>query len=353
MKKTVLVLFGGKSTEYEISLCSAASVLRNIPQQRYDILSLGITKDGEWFLFDGSPDDIENNTWQNGPIRKAFLSPDFGGGLYAAAAGGFEKIPVDIVFPVLHGKNGEDGTIQGYLELAGIPYVGCGHLSSALTMDKEFSNLIADYHGIRQAKWLSCKQYEYQNNRDAILDSAEQTLGYPIFVKPACAGSSVGISKAVNREQLHKAAELALTIDSKIIFEETIKGREIECAVLGNDKPIASAPGEIEPCAEFYDYDAKYISESKLYIPARTDESTAEKIRNTASKIFEMFDGSGLSRVDFFLTDDNELYFNEINTIPGFTKISMYAKLFDYSGISYPELVDRLLCLAEERFHRR
>ena len=353
MKKTVLVLFGGKSTEYEVSLKSAASVLRNIPQQRYEILTLGITKDGEWFLFDGSPDAIENNTWQNGPIRKAFLSPDFGGGLYAETAGGFEKIPVDVVFPVLHGKNGEDGTIQGYLEVAGLPYVGCGHLSSAITMDKEFSNLVADYHGIRQAKWLSCKQYAYQNNRDAILDGAEQTLGYPIFVKPACAGSSVGISKAVNRDQLRKAAQLALTIDNKIIFEETVQGREIECAVLGNDEPIVSAPGEIEPCAEFYDYDAKYISESKLYIPARTDDETTEQIRKAASRIFGIFDCSGLSRVDFFLTEANELYFNEINTIPGFTNISMYAKLFAYSGIPYPELVDRLLQLAQERFHRR
>lgn len=350
MKKTVLVLFGGNSTEYEISLCSAASVIRNIPSEKYDIVTLGITRNGEWYLYEGSAEYIENNTWQDGNIKKAVLSPDTSDkGLLVFDKDGIGKISVDIIFPVLHGKNGEDGTMQGLLELSGIPYVGCGHLSSAITMDKAFSNLIADSYGVKQAEWVCANRYDFEKRKEKIFTEAENKLGYPIFVKPCCAGSSVGVGKAKNRDELVSAAEKAFEVDTKIVFEECICGKEVEAAVLGNYEPIVSVPGEIVPCAEFYDYDAKYVSDSKLYIPAHISDETAQSVRDTALKVYKAFDCSGLSRVDFFVTDDGEIYFNEINTIPGFTKISMYAKLFDKVGIPYSELVDRLLTLAAEK----
>lgn len=352
MRKNILVLFGGKSTEYEVSLCSAASVLRNISNDMYSVYALGITKDGQWLLSDGDPDAIEANTWQNRETHRAWISPNYGEGLYIQNGSELHHIPIAVVFPVLHGKNGEDGTIQGLLEIAGLPYVGSSTLAAALTMDKAFTNLLADYYHIKQAKWRAIDRYDYQQNKIDFLNEAEETLRYPIFVKPACAGSSVGVTKAADRTSLEKAMETAFSVDDKVVLEETVKGREIECAVLGNEAPIASAPGEIEPCAEFYDYDAKYISDSKLYIPARIDEKTAQLVQSAAIKIFKFCNCAGLSRVDFFLTADNLLYFNEINTIPGFTKISMYAKLFAYSGIPYPELIHRLLEFAEKRFHR-
>lgn len=350
MKKNVLVIFGGNSTEYNISLCSASSVIRNIPTDKYNIITLGITRNGEWYLFDGSVDSIENNTWLNGITYKAVLSPDpKDRGIMVFKNGNIEIIKIDIIFPVLHGKNGEDGTIQGLLELSQIPYVGCGHLSSAVTMDKSFTNLIADYHNVKQAKWTSSNYSRYASEKEAVLTEAENKLGYPIFVKPARAGSSVGISKAKNRSDLEKAVDKAFEIDNKIVFEETILGKEVECAILGNDSPIASVPGSIEPCAEFYDYDAKYVSDSRLFIPAQIDGSLMQTVRDEAVLIYKAYDCAGLSRVDFFVSDSGEIYFNEINTIPGFTNISMYAKLFDAVGISYPELVDRLLNLAEEK----
>ena len=349
MKKTALIIFGGKSTEHDVSLVSAASVIRNIPRDKYDVLTLGITKEGAWYLFDGTADEIESGAWLNGKITKAFIAPDAGAGLAVLRGNGIEYIHIDVIFPVLHGKNGEDGTVQGLFELAGIPYVGCGHLSSAVTMDKQFTNLIADFHGVKQAKWTFTDRYAYGKDPRKALDEAENKLGYPIFVKPANAGSSVGISKAHDRAELIAAVDKALSVDEKVIFEETITGKEVECAVLGNDEIIASIVGEIAPAAEFYDYDAKYVSDSKLYIPARLDEKTANRVRFEAIRVFRAMDGRGFSRVDFFVTAENEIYFNEINTIPGFTSISMYPKLFAASGVPYPELIDRLLRLAIER----
>ncbi|MBQ6164082.1 MAG: D-alanine--D-alanine ligase [Clostridia bacterium] len=353
MKKTVLIIFGGKSTEHDVSLVSAASVIRNIPRDKYDVLTLGITKEGEWFLFDGSADEIESGAWLNGKRAKAFVSPDAGAGLALFEDGSLTYRHIDVIFPVLHGKNGEDGTVQGLFELSGIPYVGCGHLSSAVTMDKQFTNLIADFHSVKQAKWTFTDRYAYVLSSETVLNDAERKLGYPIFVKPANAGSSVGITKAHDRAELSQAVEKALAVDSKVIFEETIVGKEIECAVLGNDEPIVSVAGEIAPAAEFYDYDAKYVSDSKLYIPARLDEKTMMRVRAEAIRVFRAMDATGFSRVDFFVTAENEIYFNEINTIPGFTSISMYPKLFEASGIPYPELIDRLLELAIERYRNK
>ncbi len=349
MKKTALIIFGGKSTEHDVSLVSAASVIRNIPRDKYDVLTLGITKEGEWYLFDGTADEIESGAWLRGKRTKAFVAPDAGAGLAVFEDGKLSYIHIDVIFPVLHGKNGEDGTVQGLFELAGIPYVGCGHLSSAVTMDKQFTNLIADFHGVKQAKWTFTDRYAYALSPETVLNDAERKLGYPIFVKPANAGSSVGITKAHDRAELLQAVEKALAVDGKVVFEETIVGKEIECAVLGNDEPIVSTAGEIAPAAEFYDYDAKYVSDSKLFIPARLDEKTINRVRAEAIRVFRAMDGKGFSRVDFFVTAENEIYFNEINTIPGFTSISMYPKLFAASGVPYPELIDRLLELAIER----
>ncbi|MBR1811914.1 MAG: D-alanine--D-alanine ligase [Clostridia bacterium] len=351
MKQTVLVMFGGKSTEHDVSLVSASSVIRNIPTDKYNILTLGITKDGSWYLYRGDAKNIENGTWQQGDIKKAVLSPDpADGGLLVFTENGTTTRKVDVIFPVLHGKNGEDGTMQGLLELSEIPYVGCGHLSSAVTMDKAFTNLIADFHNIKQAKWLATDRTGYD---PSVADQAAEKLGYPIFVKPANAGSSVGISKAHDHAELLAAIDKAFAVDDKIVFEETVVGKEIECAVLGNGDNFASILGEIAPAAEFYDYDAKYVSDSRLFIPARLEPTVAQAVQETAKKVYACMDCRGFSRVDFFITADNEIYFNEINTIPGFTGISMYPKLMEASGTPYPALIDRLLQLAVERKKRR
>ena len=349
--KKVLVVFGGVSSEHDVSLVSASNVIANIPADKYEVLMLGITKEGAFYLFDGSPDMLPGGNWlKNGDLLEpAVISPDrTHHGVISLKNG--KITPIDVVFPVLHGKNGEDGTIQGLLELSGIPYVGCPHLSSAITMDKAYTNLIADYYGVSQAKWLSFEKTDFDRDESALLNGAESKLGYPIFVKPANAGSSVGISKAVNRLELRDACLLAFRHDKKVVLEECITGKEVECAVLGNNDPVASAVGGIQPSNDFYDYEAKYVSnDSKLFIPADIGEDTAEEIRAEAVRIFRALGCRGLSRVDFFVRNgDNKVMFNEINTLPGFTSISMYPKLFEYSGIPYGELIDRLISLAVE-----
>lgn len=350
--KSVLVLFGGKSSEYEVSLNSAYSVIKNIPKDKYNILMMGITKDGKWLFYEDDIELIPQNKWQSGKCSNAMLSTDFGDkSIIVFEEDSCKKIPVDICFPVLHGKNGEDGTIQGLFELAGIPFVGCGVLSSAMCMDKAVTNTIADYAKIPQAKWLSITSGEYEENKDAFTEKCTDKLGLPVFIKPANAGSSVGISKAKTKEDILKAMETAFREDSKIVAEEAVDGREVECAVLGNDKPVASVVGEILPSNEFYDYEAKYISNSsKLCIPADISEEKSEEIRSYALKAFKAMNCKGLSRVDFFIRKkDGAVLFNEINTLPGFTPISMYAKLFEASGIPYGELVDRLITLGLEK----
>ena len=260
-------------------------------------------------------------------------------------------IKIDAVFPVLHGKNGEDGTMQGLLEISGLPYVGCDTASSAVCMDKAFTNAMLDFNGIPQAKWTAFNKYSYAANKAEILKDAAEKLGFPIFVKPANAGSSVGISKANSAEELERACEIAFEHDSKLVLEEGIVGKEVECAVLGNEKPIASIAGEIVPCNDFYDYDAKYLANSsELHIPARLSEEKINEVRKAAVEAYMALGCSGFSRVDFFVRDcDGKILLNEINTIPGFTSISMYPKLFAASGIPYPELLDKLICYAMER----
>lgn len=354
-KLTVLVLFGGKSSEHDVSCVSASSVIANIPQDKYEIIKIGITKQGAWYRYNGDTTLLPEDKWVNDTANlvPAFLSPDpTVGGIIETVNGEAKQTKIDVVFPVLHGKNGEDGTVQGLLQLAEIPFVGCDMTSSAACMDKAITNALADQAGIPQAKWLSYTEREYRSNPQKALDACVAKLGYPIFVKPAKAGSSVGISKASDINELADAFETAFANDSKVVLEETVIGSEVECAVLGNDDPVAATPGEIAPCNDFYDYEAKYISgDSGLFIPARISEDMLKKVQKEAIRAYKALGCSGFSRVDFFVNGE-DIKLNEINTIPGFTSISMYPKLWAHSGLPYPELLDKLLRLAIEKKER-
>ncbi len=347
-KLNVVVIYGGCSEEHEISKISAATIMANIPEDKYNVIPLYITKEGEWLLYDGCIENTNNIQWKKFGT-KAILSPDrTEGGLLRIVKDKVKTVPVDVVFPALHGDFGEDGTIQGLFEIAGIPYVGCNVLSSAVCMDKAFTKIIAAHCGIKQAPYLVFTESELINIKE-VTKKVRQRLGYPCFVKPANTGSSVGITKVKSKEELTDAIQLALQHDRKVIIEKAVIGRELECAVLGSGDDVqASVVGEIMPAAEFYDYDAKYNnSESKTLVPAILDEVISDEIRNTAVKIFKAADCSGLSRVDFFLEEEtNKVIFNEINTMPGFTKISMYPMLWAEMGIMLPELIDRLIQLA-------
>ena len=348
---SVCVLFGGISPEHEVSLRSAESVLNNIDHEKYNVFPVGITKEGDWVLFAGTDYGmLPAGTWQSYEgNRRATLSPVQGQGLLSFENDCVVRERIDVVFPVLHGANGEDGAIQGLLQIAGIPYVGPHIAASAACMDKCMTKLVADNAGVRQADWLLVTRSAFDHSMEAVCEQVEQKFSYPVFVKPAGTGSSVGVSKARDRESLAQALVTALTFDRKVLVEEFIDGQEIECAVLGNETPMASICGEIDAGADFYDYDAKYISDcSSLYIPARIDDDVAEQVRETAVRIYEALGCCGLSRVDFFVKKDGQVVFNEINTIPGFTSISMYPKLFEASGIPYPQLIDKLLELAME-----
>ena len=352
MKKKVLVLFGGVSSEHDVSLKSASSVMKNIPTDKYDIVAMGITKEGKCFVFNGSPDLLPDGNWLNDAslLEPAVISCDRSHHGIIRLADSAKVEYIDVVFPVLHGKNGEDGTMQGLLEISGIPYVGCNTASSAICMDKAVTNAMADFHGIAQAKWTAFDKYAYSGDKAALLTSAAEKLGFPIFVKPANAGSSVGISKAKTIAELEVACEKAFEHDTKVVLEEGIVGVEVECAVMGNSEPIASVVGEVVPCNEFYDYDAKYLAnESELHIPARLSDDMLKAVQEAAVKAYRALGCTGFTRVDFFVCDNGDILLNEPNTIPGFTSISMYPKLFAASGVSYSELLDRLLQLAIER----
>lgn len=351
-KLNVLVLFGGISPEHEVSLRSAESVLNNMDPEKYNIYAVGITKSGNWMRY-GSTDysKLPGGEWQRCKNnRKAVISPIRGQGLLTFEEDSVVREQIDVVFPVLHGENGEDGSMQGLLQLAGIPYVGPNVAASATSMDKCLTKLVADKAGVRQAAWQLVTRQKLTRNEAAVLDAVEAQFSYPVFVKPAGTGSSVGVSKAADREKLAAALQEAVKYDSKVLVEEFIHGHEVEVAVLGNETPAASCCGEIDAGAEFYDYDAKYLSDcSRLYIPARISEAAADQTRETAVKIYQALGCTGLSRVDFFVTyEGEEVVFNEINTIPGFTSISMYPKLFAASGIPYGKLIDELLAFAIE-----
>lgn len=350
----ILVLFGGVSSEHEVSLVSAASVIKNLPGDRFTVIPVGITADGRWYLYKGDPDQLPGGRWLEDPtlLAPTQISLDRGRkGLLVFGGGRWALEEIDAVFPVLHGANGEDGTMQGLLEISGLPYVGCTTLSSAMCMDKEITNTIADSAGVKQAKWLSVRQAEYLADPEKTVREAGETLGYPIFVKPANTGSSVGITKAAGAAQLGEGIENAFRYDAKIVLEAAVRGAEIECAVIGNGELSVSQPGEIVPCNEFYDYDAKYVSSgSRLHIPARIEAEAARQVRETAGLIYRALCCSGMARVDFFVdTASGDVYFNEINTIPGFTPISMFPKMFEAAGLPYPRLLSALIDLALEK----
>ena len=353
MKKlNVCVLFGGISPEHEVSLRSAESVLNNMDPEKYNIFPVGITKSGEWFLYGGNDySEVQNGKWVENPNnRAATISPIRGHGLLSSEGDCVVRESIDVVFPVLHGENGEDGAIQGLLEIAGIPYVGPHVAESAVSMDKTLTKLIMDQAQIPQAAWILVRRSELPGRMDLIIEDIENRFSYPVFVKPAGTGSSVGVSKANDRPALQAALQLAGQYDEKILVEEFIRGREVEVAVMGNRSPVASVCGEIDSGADFYDYDAKYVTDSSVaYIPARLPESISEQVRDLAVKAYCAIGCQGLSRVDFFVTyEGDSIILNEINTIPGFTSISMFPKLFAASGIPYDQLIDELLQLALE-----
>ncbi len=353
MKKlNVCVLFGGMSPEHEVSLRSAESVLNNLDQSKYNVFPLGITRDGHWILFGGKDYSLlPGGEWREHPDnRAAAISPIRGQGLLSFEGDCVVREHIDVVFPVLHGENGEDGAMQGLLQLAGIPYVGPHISASAVAMDKTLTKLVADNAGISQAAWQLVRSSDAESRMDTIVENLEKRFSYPMFVKPAGTGSSVGVSKAKDRVSLRDAILSAGVYDEKILVEEFIDGAEVEVAVMGNGSPVASICGEIDSGVDFYDYDAKYVTDTSVaYIPARIDEDVAEQVRDSAVKVYQAIGCQGLSRVDFFVTyEDQRVVFNEINTLPGFTSISMYPKLFAASGIPYSQLLDELLKLAME-----
>ncbi len=352
MKKlSVCVLFGGVSPEHEVSLRSAEAVLNHIDHEKYNVFPVGITKDGDWVLFGGRDYAmLPAGLWLDHPEnRRATISPVRGQGLLSFETDCVMRERIDVVIPVLHGENGEDGSIQGLLQIAGIPYVGPHLAASAVCMDKTLTKLVAGLAGVRQADWVLVTKDGFTRNAEDVIARVEEKFSYPVFVKPAGTGSSVGVSKAKNREDLVSGIEAALRYDKKVLVEEFIRGREIEVAVLGNATPMASVCGEIASGVEFYDYDAKYITDtSTSYIPARISDACSEQVRELAVKIYEAMGCQGLSRVDFFVTEEEEVVFNEINTLPGFTSISMYPKLFMASGMEYSEILDKLIELAVE-----
>lgn len=343
-KKTVVVLFGGQSSEHEVSCVSVRTVIAKIDRSRYDLLLIGITKEGRW-LYVENEESIASGSWRESSVS-AILSPDATmGGVLLLDGGQVTLRKADVVFPVLHGLYGEDGTIQGILELAGIPYVGCGVLSSAVSMDKLTTKRLVDPLGITQAQYVPVLRQEL-SDVEAVIARIEEGLSYPVFVKPSNAGSSRGVSKAGNREELVRALEVAAAEDGRILVEETIVGRELECAVLQDaDGVRASGIGEILAAAEFYDYDAKYNNaDSRTVLSPELPAGKTEEIRRAAEAIFRAVDGWGLSRVDFFLENGtNRVVFNEINTLPGFTSISMYPMLWEERGIPGEELVEKLI----------
>lgn len=344
------VIFGGISTEHNVSVVSGTSVIENLDKEKYEIYPIYISKEGEWYKYIKPVNDIKTLEI-NQEIKETEKIDDVIGYLSK-----MEKI-----FPVLHGLGGEDGSIQGIFELIKVSFVGCGILSSSVGMDKVYSKVVFEKAKINQAKYEYIRKYdenyiyidkEFNEKRcdiEEICNLVEQNLKYPMFIKPSNSGSSVGISKAKTRNELKKAIEYAIKFDKKVLIEEGIDGRELECAVLGNEDVIASCVGEILPAEEFYSYDAKYTNaESKIEIPAKLDDTIQNEIRKQAIKAFKAIDGKGLSRVDFFLENGtNKIYINEINTLPGFTKISMYPKLFEHEGIEYKDLLDELISLAQ------
>ena len=350
-KLNIGIICGGNSSEHTVSLSSAETISKFISKEKYNVYYIGITKDGKWYLLGNRKYILDDSDWETNPDNQpAVISPDTNTkGLIIKNENKLDTIKLDAVIPVLHGKNGEDGSVQGLLQLSGIPVVGCDMVSSAACMDKVITNTMLTFNGINKAKFHWFTKYDFEKNPEKCVSETEIALKkYPMFVKPSKAGSSVGISKALNKEELINAIKIAAKEDEKILVEEAIVGKEVECAVLGNNELIASTVGEISPSGDFYDYESKYISgDSGLHIPARINNETAKEIRGAAKKAFKIMGCKGLSRVDFFVEDKtNKVLLNEINTFPGFTEISMYPKLIEKSGYPLPKLIDKLIELA-------
>ncbi|MBX9768736.1 MAG: D-alanine--D-alanine ligase [Bdellovibrionales bacterium] len=356
-KLRVAVLFGGRSAEHEISLISAKNVMDAMDRTKYEVVAIGIDKDGRWHQLDSQrafldahdPKKVRISPSQGqlslapGPIGKEIL---------AAPGGGVSPTgPIDVIFPVMHGTYGEDGTIQGVLKMADVPFVGAGILGSAVGMDKDVMKRLLRDGGVPISKFKTFRSHEIGKINYAELS---KHLGLPMFVKPANTGSSVGVSKVRNEEELHAAVKKAFQFDTKLLIEEAVPGREIECSVIGNENPRASLPGEVIVHHDFYSYEAKYLDENgaSLEIPAKLPDPVVREIQKTAIDAYKALECEGMGRVDFFVTKDNKIYVNEINTIPGFTKISMYPKMWEATGLSYADLVDELIRLAIERHER-
>jgi D-alanine-D-alanine ligase len=361
-----MILFGGKSAEHEVSIRSARNVLAALDKSKYEPVLVGIAKDGSWHSGEISRRLLESGDSSlralaaddaavalvPGAVRDAPLSPGSPSAAALIELGSRSSLePIDVVFPVLHGTNGEDGTVQGLLKLAGLPFVGPGVLGSAASMDKDAAKRLLRDAGIAVAPWI-CLRSPGPGKENAIpFERVRTELGYPCFVKPSNCGSSVGVSRVESETGLASAVAEAFRFDRKILIERGISGRELECSVLGNREPVASVPGEVIPKGSFYSYEAKYVDEdgAVLEIPARISAADAERVRETAVRAFLALECEGMARVDFFLSDSGEVIVNELNTIPGFTSISMYPKLWEASGVPYAELVDRLISLAVER----
>lgn len=348
-KLNVALIFGGKSGEHEVSLSSTASIYKHIDKNKYNIFTIGITKDGRWMYYEGSEENIKNGQWENLANKNVEINLIPVGNREVGIKfedGRFEKI--DVLFPVLHGPYGEDGKIQGLFEISQIPYVGCGVLASSVGMDKLVCKKVFSQMGLPQVNYTYTTKIVFNNNTEEELNKIEEELDYPVFVKPANLGSSVGISKATNREELLNGINEALKFDSRIVLEQGVDAREIEVSVLGNEEVEASIAGEIKPAKDFYDYEDKYINGASTYeIPAKISDTDMENIRNMAIDAFKGIDGKGLSRVDFFIDrKSGEIFINEINTLPGFTNISMYPKMWEVTGLEYSNLIDKLIELA-------
>lgn len=347
------VIFGGRSGEHEVSLASAASVMRALDPKKYEAVPIGIGKDGRWFVGTPAqkmlPDVLRQGqrVMLNADPNVAALMP------LDERSPGSSSQRVDVIFPVLHGTYGEDGTVQGLLDLAGLPYVGSGVVGSAVGMDKDMQKRLFQQAGLPVGEFLAVLRSEWEKNRESVLKLVAKKFKFPVFVKPATLGSSVGMTKVHNRSELPGALDLAAEFAQKIVVERNIRGREIEVAVLGNDEPQAAVPGEIIPHREYYDYAAKYLEEgTRLEIPAKLSKAQVRKFQEYAVRAFRCLECRGMARVDFFLErPSGRILLNEINTIPGFTSISMYPKMWEASGVPYPELIDRLIQLALEE-HR-
>ncbi len=360
MKRRIVVLFGGRSAEHEISVVSARSVLDALDPGRYEAVAIGVTKDGRWHLVDGGPAALGVGSGARslpsvGEGAGPEVALDQEPGAHALVAADGERTEIDVVFPVMHGPYGEDGSIQGFLELAGVPYVGAGVLGSAIGMDKAVQKVLFRAAGIPVVESEVVSEREWEEDSEGVEARAEH-LGYPLFSKPATLGSSVGVRRVERPDALRAALEEAFRYGRKAVLERAVEGaREVEVAVLGNDDPVASIAGEIVPRGHaFYDYDAKYLDEhgAELLIPAPLDDAVHAEVRRLAVAAFRTAECTGMARVDFFVRPTGEVLLNEINTIPGFTQISMYPKLWEASGLPYPDLIDRLVELAIERHER-